>query len=159
MKNLTFIVLIILLSATLVFADTVTDEQQAVFIQNWVAAIKSKNPDNIKILIHPECLSSITSINEDYLNYYIYQLIFTGEFHEYKVKLSETSMPSNQEDYFGGLVTMPVIPSYNIELKIVSANNTRLFGSISPLNGQWYFVMPVPTEKGMEQFRLTVNKQ
>jgi len=159
MRNFIFILLVSLLSATLVFADAATDRQQTVFIQNWVAAIKNKNPEQIKILIHPECLSAITSVNEDYLNYYINQLIFNGELKDYKFKLSKTSMPSNQDDYFDGLVTMPVIPAYNIELKIVSDNNVRLFGSISSLNGQWYFVIPVPTEKGMEQFRLTVNKQ
>ena len=152
---------LLILPVHLTYANHHLKDSQNAFIVKWIDAINSKDVKRIKSLVHPDCLSLINQNNKAFFDYILNENIGKMVPSRYDVDIKETIIPEDQEGLFNGIVTLPIKPTHIIELNYVinKKENVDILRYIAQKGNEWYIVIPIPTESGIEQFNSMVNKK
>jgi hypothetical protein len=126
---------------------------RTVFTKNYIAALRSKDPAQVKAFLHPKVRACINDRTKEYFDFLLAHEAELNVNGNYKVTGVEThtgpaplfGMPDDGFYY-------PVQPTHEVQIQF-DQGNTVLIRLLAEDRGSWYEVFPCPTDKGMAFMR------
>jgi hypothetical protein len=121
-------------------------EIRKTFLEPWVQALPSNDPEKLAPFLHPKVLECRTAQSKEYFDYLLTQESRFDPKLGYRVtKLTAIQGPP------GDLPTaaafrLPIQPTYELQLDI---GDTALVRYLASSDGSWYEVFPCPNDKGI----------
>lgn len=161
MNNILSCICLIVLNSATVFAEEIKlpgamlelDTKQKLFVEEYVKAVNSDNPDKLKSLIHPKSLSCITEENKEF---------FDDQFSDQLKK----DIPLDRDVYvkevnpddklpFTGYFSYPAHPTHLIQINYEVRKNEGMSLMIFVVNqnNQYSKVLPCPKPEFMKKYR------
>ncbi len=128
-----------------------TPEQLA---QLFVKAVRSKDPANIKALIHPAVLVCANETTREYFDYILDKDLEDAPSENYKITVTETANNSLPPGLPEGLFQYPVKPTrqFQIDWNPTAYKSVTVIRAVAAQNGKWFLVYPCPNAAGMKAF-------
>lgn len=129
------------------------EENQRVFVEEYVKAVNSHNLHKIKSLIHPECLSCLTEENRQFYDDQFSKQLKKNIPNNYTVHVTE--IDPDETLPFSEYVSYPVRPTHIVRIDYEAGTNKSLSLMIFVINqkGKYYEVQQCPKPEFIKKYR------
>ena len=120
--------------------------------QSYVAAVNAKNKSELRALVHPDCLSGLSSLQKEYINDTLTRNFLKAIPQEHTVSVS--SLESDTMP-FADMLVWRVKPTHQIQIDYSKGeySSVTIIRDLKKTEDGWCIVMPLPNDKNLKQYK------